>query len=424
MSPGTASVDLAAMAPPIRGGAAPAPAIATGLAAALGLVLPAMARAGPLSRALDNLAAHQDRSAAASPRAAGPIRSSPRGPRWRCPPRARTRRRGARGTHRSATRWPARSAAHARRRRAHGRGGDRGGARSAEVGGRNLVREVLAGQAADGAIGDGPSTTAWASSRCGPAGSPPAPSRCAARGAPRAPAARGRGGRPTPARWDATQHHLGRRPGAGRGRPAARALVLAAAGARVPAARAEPRRRLPGGGRRGEHGPDDRVGDRRAAHARRPAGPAPWNRAGGPVRLPAAAPATRRRRANSRESPAPSVWATSQAALAFAPGPLPLWPRGRAPTPPRTPKAVLREPPGEAWWCATATTRAGRASTRRRCACRVGGRDVTDEARVTGRILKLPPRRVPAGRSTVALTVADRAGNARAVTGASSPGDR
>ena len=45
----------------------------------------------------------------------------------------------------------------------------------------------------------------------------------------------------------------------------------------------------------------------------------------------------------------------------------------------------------------------------------VGGRDVTDEARVTARILELPPRGVPAGRSTVALTVADRAGNARSV---------
>jgi hypothetical protein len=45
----------------------------------------------------------------------------------------------------------------------------------------------------------------------------------------------------------------------------------------------------------------------------------------------------------------------------------------------------------------------------------VGGRDVTDEARVTGRILKLPPRGVPAGRSTVALTISDRAGNARSV---------
>ena len=45
----------------------------------------------------------------------------------------------------------------------------------------------------------------------------------------------------------------------------------------------------------------------------------------------------------------------------------------------------------------------------------VGGRDVTDEARVTARILELPSRRVPAGRSTVALTISDRAGNARSV---------
>jgi hypothetical protein len=46
---------------------------------------------------------------------------------------------------------------------------------------------------------------------------------------------------------------------------------------------------------------------------------------------------------------------------------------------------------------------------------RVGGRDVTAEARVTGTVLELPPEGVPAGAATVALTIADRAGNARSM---------
>ena len=154
---------LAAVAPrPLRSGARPHTVIATGLAAALGLVLPAAAQAGPLSRALDNLAAHQDRFGGGFSVGGG---TDPNDTAWA------TLAVTAAGER--AERW---RAGHASLRDAMARPlrkpmlGDiertavaagAAGLDPRRTGGRNLMREVLTAQNADGSIGDGPSTTAW-----------------------------------------------------------------------------------------------------------------------------------------------------------------------------------------------------------------------------------------------------------------------
>ena len=289
------------MAPrPLRSGARPHTLIATGLAAALGLVLPAAAQAGPLSRALDNLAAHQDRFGGGFSVGSG---TDPNDTAWADPGGDRRGRAGgalARGARIAARRdGPPAAQAHAGRHRAHGRRGQRGGARPAEDGRpqpharcphgperRRLHRR----RPVHHGVGD-PGAARRRAPRRLLLGAP-------REERPRGPAARGRRvvGRREPA-GARPEHHVGRRPGArGRGEEA-RARGLAPPGARVPSPRAEPRRRVPGGGGRREHGPHDRVGDRRAAHAGRPAGPSALESRRGSGSAAAAPPAARRGRA-------------------------------------------------------------------------------------------------------------------------------
>jgi Prenyltransferase and squalene oxidase repeat len=403
---------------PPRSGSRPHPAIATGLVAALGLVLPAAAQAGPLSRALDNLAAHQDRFGGGFSAGSG---TDPNDTAWAIL--------AVTAAGESADHW---RSGHASLRDAMARplrkpmlgdiartavAASAAGLDPRRVGGRNLMRDVLAAQNADGSIGDGPSTTAWGILALRAGGlSPSSFSVRRARGALER-RQREDGG------WSADASPLGRDPNT----TSVAIQALVAAGRRpdhaISLRRARDflrRAQNPDGGFPAVVGGESTalttawvtvalrtLGDRPDR--------APWNRAGGPVRLLRRLQLPDGGVRNSQESAAPSVWATSQAALAFAPGPLPLWPRGGRQTPPRTPKAVLREPRGGGLVVRYRDDQGGTGVDPASVHVRVGGRDVTDEARVTSRILKLPRRGVPAGRSTVALTIADRAGNARSV---------
>jgi hypothetical protein len=403
---------------PLRSGPRPHPAIATGLAAALGLVLPAAAQAGPLSRALDNLAAHQDRFGGGFSVGGG---TDPNDTAWA------TLAVTAAGE--QASRW---RSGHASLRDAMARplrkpmlgdiertavAASAAGLDPRGVGGRNLMREVLIAQAADGSIGEGPSTTAWGILALRAGGLP-----ADAFSVRRARSALEHGQREDGG-WSADASPLGRDPNT----TSVAVQALVAAGRKPDRATSLRRARdflrrvqNPDGGFPAVVGGESTalttawvtvalrtLGDR-------PDRP-PWNREGGPVRLLRHLQLADGGVLNSRQSPTPSVWATSQAALAFAPGPLPLWPRGGRQTPPRTPKAVLGEPRGGGLVVRYRDDQGGTGVDPASVRVRVGGRDVTDEARVTARILKLPPQGVPAGRSTVAFTIADRAGNASSV---------
>jgi Squalene-hopene cyclase N-terminal domain len=403
---------------PLRSGARPLTVIATGLAAALGLVLPAAAQAGPLSRALDNLAAHQDRFGGGFSVGSG---TDPNDTAWA------TLAVTAAGER--AERW---RAGHTSLRDAIARplrkpmlgdiertavAASAAGLDPRATGGRNLMREVLTAQDADGSIGDGPSTTAWGILALR-AGGLPADSFSVRR----ARSALERQQREDGG-WSADESPLGRDPNTTS--VAVQALVAAGRRPELAASLRRAREFLrraqnPDGGFPAVVGGESTalttawvtvalrtLGDR-------PDRP-PWNRAGGPVRLLRRLQLPDGGVRNSRESVAPSVWATSQAALAFAPGPLPLWPRGGRQTPPRTPKAVLREPPGGGLVVDYRDDQGGTGVDPASVRVTVGGRDVTDEARVTATTMQLPPRGVPAGRSTVAVTIADRAGNARSM---------
>jgi hypothetical protein len=402
---------------PLGSGSRPHPAIVTALAAALGLALPAGAHAGPLSRALDNLAAHQDRFGGGFSVGSG--------------------------TDPSYTAWATLAVTAAGERAGHWRSGhaslrdavarplrnpllgdvertavaaSAAGLDSRRVGGRNLLREVLEAQNADGSIGDRPSTTAWGilALRAGGLSLDSRSVRLARNALERE--QRRDGG------WSADASAMGRDPNT----TSVAVQALVAAG-RTPGRATSLRRareflrrvQNPDGGFPAVVGGESTalttawvtvalrtLGDR-------PDRP-PWNRGGGPVRLLRQLQLPDGGVRNSRESTSASVWATSQAALAFAPGPLPLRPRGGRQTPPRTPKAVLREFRGGGLVVRYRDDQGGTGVDPSSVRVRVGGQDVTAEARVTASILELP-RGVPAGRSTVALTIADRAGNARSV---------
>jgi hypothetical protein len=121
---------------------------------------------------------------------------------------------------------------------------------------------------------------------------------------------------------------------------------------------------------------------------------------------------------NERDSRSASVWATSQSALAFARGPLPLGPRPLRPVPERTPRVLWREPaPGEPTRGALTVRyrdeEGGTGIDPARIRLSVGGRDVTRRALVTPFALRLPAREVRPG-AAVRLALRDRAGNASA----------
>jgi hypothetical protein len=122
---------------------------------------------------------------------------------------------------------------------------------------------------------------------------------------------------------------------------------------------------------------------------------------------------------NGRSSRAASVWATSQAALAFARGPLPLGPRALRPVPDRTPRMLWRDPaPGEPTR-GPLTVRyqddeGGTGVDPARVRLSVAGRDVTARAHVTPFALRLPAAELAPG-AAVRLALQDRAGHASAV---------
>jgi hypothetical protein len=122
---------------------------------------------------------------------------------------------------------------------------------------------------------------------------------------------------------------------------------------------------------------------------------------------------------NERSSSAASVWATSQAALALARGPLPLGPRALRPVPARVPRVLWRDPaPGEPTRGPLVVRyqddEGGTGIDPARVRLRVGGRDVTRRALVTPFALRLPAADVIPG-AAVRLALKDRAGNASAV---------
>jgi hypothetical protein len=143
----------------------------------------------------------------------------------------------------------------------------------------------------------------------------------------------------------------------------------------------------------------------------------PWDRSGGPLALLTrlqGADGSVRNSAGSRE---PSVWATGQAALAFAGKPLPLRPAVAASPPQRSPRVVARRPLGGGRLTGPLTARfaddeGGTGVDPRMVRLRVEGRDVTARAVVGAGEISLPASSVPSGPARVRLALSDRAGNA------------
>ena len=198
------------------------------------------------------------------------------------------------------------------------------------AGGRDLVREILAAQRSDGAIGGDTSTTAWGILALRAAG---LPARAAA-------VMRARDALERAQRADGGWALAGASPGSGPNTTADAVQALAAAG-RAPTAPPLTRaRRFLRAAQNADGGFPAVVGGTSTAlttawvalslralgeRGDRP----PWNRSGGPraflARLQRPDGAVR----NTTAAAAPSVWATSQTALAFAGRPLPLAPRDR-----------------------------------------------------------------------------------------------
>ncbi|WP_217921030.1 prenyltransferase/squalene oxidase repeat-containing protein [Miltoncostaea oceani] len=393
------------------------------VAACVVLGVPATAAAGPLARALDHLSARQDPAgggfasvsgtdpfvtgwAALAVAAAGERADAWRsgGPSLRDALLAPS---GPLATGEAARRAVAAVAV----------GGD-----PRAVGGRNLLRQVLAAQRGDGSIGGDASTTAWgvlALTAAGFAPGSPAVAR-ACRALERA--QRPDGGWSTLGdvadsapitTADAVQALVAA------GRPAATAPSLARARAFLL------RAQNPDGGFPTVVGGDSTalttawvtlairaLGERSS----RP----PWNRSGGPLALLARLQGADGGVRNSDVPAPPSVWATSQAALAFAGRPLPLRPASSGPPPDRAPRVVGREPLGGGRLNGALVARfvdddGGTGVDPASVTLRVAGRDVTARAAVTSSTIVLPPAAVPPGDVRVRLSLADRAGNAATV---------
>jgi hypothetical protein len=289
------------------------------------------------------------------------------------------------------------------------------------VGGRDLVRAVLRAQRADGAIGDSPSTTAWGILALRAGGLPPG-----ARVIRRARAALER-----QQREDGGWSLAPESPGSGPNTTSAAVQALVAAGrrpGRSPALASA--RRFLASAQNVDGGFPAVIGAGSTAlttawvavalHALGEDSDGPrWNREGGPLmylrRLQLPDGGVRNMR-GSRES---SVWATSQAALAFSRRPLPLGPRSERPVPRRAPRVVWREPAAGGRVTGPVIVRyrdddGGTGVDPAAVRLSVGGRDVTERALVTPFALQYPGDAVPARRVTVRLALADRAGNATA----------
>ncbi len=404
-----------------RGSARPLPLLMLSLGAAL--CLPPIATAGPLARSLDYLAARQD--VAGGGFAAGPgtdaaytawasLAVSAAGEdtgRWR---RGRT-------SLRSALRRPLTGATLADVQRT-AVAIAAAGMDPRVVGGRNLVREVLRAQRTDGTIGPDSSTTAWGILALS-AGGLGSGSHAIQIGADALERAQGSDGG-----WTLTAND----PGSGPNTTAAVVQALAAAGHDPETSRALRRARAfllaaqnaDGGFPPVVGGGSTSLTTAWVALAIRALGERssqpPWNRAGGPLALLRSLQVADGGVRNAPESKSPSLWATSQTALAFGGKYLPYRRVVPRPVPLRAPRVVARRPlsGGRLRGPLTIAYRDDKGGTGvdpKSVRIRVGGRDLTRRAKVTPQLLKIPRKLVPAGRKTVRLAFSDRAGNSRAV---------
>jgi hypothetical protein len=401
------------------------------IAILLGLAAPAPAVAGPLAKSLDHLAARQDPVAGGFDEAVGtdPVYSA-----WAALAVA------AAGE--SPARWRAgraslRDALDRRQRRpmlgdlaVRGVAAAASGLDPRSVGGRNPVREVLAAQRADGSIGGSPSTTAWGilALRAGGLAK-------GSRAVRRASGALLRQQNPDGG-WSIGPES----PGSGPNTTSAAIQALWAAGARPPGTPALVRARsFLADAQNADGGFPAVVGGRSQAlttawvavalHTMgEDPGRSPWARGGGPLEALRGLQLANGGVRNESDARSASVWATSQAALAFARGPLPLAPRPRRRMPARVPRMLWRVPgPGEpARGALTVRYRDDEGGTGIDPAdvrLRVGGRDVTDRAAISSFALRLPASEVVPG-AAVRLALRDRAGNARTVAFRLSRGGR
>ena len=142
----------------------------------------------------------------------------------------------------------------------------------------------------------------------------------------------------------------------------------------------------------------------------------PWDRSGGPLSFLRDLQMSDGGFRNAAESSHSSVWATSQAALAFSGKYLPQRRRLARPVPARAPRVVSRPPlKGSRLVVRYADDAGGTGVDPDSVSVRVGGRDLTGRAVVTPYQLLLPRGLVPPGRPLVRLALADRAGNGSAV---------
>ncbi len=392
-------------------------ALALGLAAAL----PAPAVAGPLAKALDHLAARQDPVAGGVNEGPG---TDPTYTAWAALAVAASgedpaRWRSGIATLRDAVAAPQRLP----------RLGDleltavaaaASGLDPRAVGRRNPVREVVAAQRADGSIGESPSTTAWGILALR-AGGLDQVTRTVRRARAALVRQQNRDGG-----WGTGAES----PGSGPNTTSAAVQALWAAGASAGSGTAIDRARDFLVGAQNPDGGFPAVVDGEtqalttawvtvALHTigEDPDRP-PWNRAGGPLEALRGMQLANGGIRNERDSPAASVWATSQAALAFARGPLPLGPRTLRPVPARSPRVLWRVPgPGEPTR-GSLTVRyrddeGGTGIDPARVRLSVAGRDVTRRALVTPFALRLPAADLVPG-AVVRLALQDRAGNASA----------
>lgn len=288
--------------------------------------------------------------------------------------------------------------------------------------GRNLVREVLRAQRTDGTIGSDPSTTAWGilSLTAGGLGRDSRAIRDAGGALERL--QRSDGG------WSLNPQD----PRSGPNTTAAAIQALVAAGYDPEGSFALRRARLfllsaqnaDGGFPPVVGGPSTALTTAWVALSIRALGErssqVPWDRSGGPLAFLETLQRPDGGVRNSPEATEVSVWATSQAALAFSGKFLPHRRRLARRVPLRAPRVVSRFPSaggrlGGALIVRYRDDLGGTGVDPRAVRLRVGGRDLTSRAVVTASTLRLPRAAVPPGRPTIRLVLADRAGNGRAV---------
>lgn len=290
------------------------------------------------------------------------------------------------------------------------------------VGGRNLMREVLRAQSTDGTIGPDTSTTAWGVLALRAGGLGPT-SQSVNLGCAALQQTQQRDGG-----WSLTEMD----PRSGPNTTSSVVQALVACGHRPESSVYLRRARAflistqnaDGGFPPAAGGPSTALTTAWVALAVRALGErpseAPWNLSGGPLVFLASLQRADGGVRNAAESKVPSVWATSQAALAFGGKYLPYSRQVARPVPLRSPRVVARRPVigGRLRGPLTIAYRDDNGGTgvdRSSVRLRVGGRDLTRRATVTSRLLLLPRRYVPGGRVAVQLSFADRAGNGRTV---------